>query len=387
MRVIIVRREAGVALSMDVYANNLIAGLKVLRPDWTIEEIAPEPWSKDANLWHSGSGLRKYYERFWRHPRAVCQQAADLFHIIDHSNAHVAYWIQKTNRPVVVTCHDMVHYACSGILRDQCRFPAFSLASWKFSVGGMQAADRIIAVSADTAKDVTKWLNIELERIAVIPNGINQLFRPLSPFEVEPLRHRYGASPETLCLLNVGSTHQRKNLMTVLRVLKVLIDQGLSVQLWRVGDDFTADQKSFIKVQNLENRIKIIGQHSQEELLYIYNAADILLAPSLYEGFGLTPLEAMACGTPVISGNVSATPEVVGDAGILVDDPRDAEEIVAGVRRLWQEPFERHTLIAKGLERVKNYTWLRTAEQVALTYEQAILSREQHVQSVKYSMS
>ncbi|MGL5874477.1 MAG: glycosyltransferase family 4 protein [Xenococcaceae cyanobacterium] len=376
MRVSIVRREPGVALSMDVYANNLIAGLKVLRPNWAIEEIAPEPWSKDANLWHSGTGLRKYYERFWRHPRAVRQQSADLFHIIDQSNAHVAYWLKKTDRPVVVTCHDMVHFVCPEILRDQCRFPAVSLASWKFSVGGMRATDRVMAVSEDTAKDITKMLGIDPDKIVAIPNGVDRLFRPLSSVEIESVRQRYKASAETICLLNVGSTHQRKNIMTVLQVLKILLDRGRSVRLWRVGDDFTIEQKAFIEAHNLEGAIEQIGKRSQAELLYIYNGADVLLAPSLYEGFGLTPLEAMACGTPTIGSNISAIPEVVGDAGILVDDPLNAPEIASLVIRLQDEPSYRNTLVTKGLERVKQYTWLRTAEEVARTYEQAIAARE-----------
>jgi glycosyltransferase involved in cell wall biosynthesis len=364
---------------MDVYADNLIAGLRALRPDWSIAEIAPEPWSKDANLWHSGTGLRKYYERFWRHPRAVSQQTADLFHIIDQSNAHVAYWLKKLKQPVVVTCHDMVHFACPGTLH-RARFPVLSLASWKFSVGGMRAADRIVSVSADTARDITKMLDIEPGRIAVVPNGINQLFRPLPTTEVEQLRERYGASNGTLCLLNVGSVHQRKNILTVLQVLKILIDQNVPVQLWRVGDEFTVEQQAFIKAHSLDQAIRVIGRHTQEELLYIYNAADLLLAPSLYEGFGLTPLEAMACGTPVISANISAIPEVVGDAGILVDDPLDAKSLAATVQRLREHPVEYNALVTKGLERAKRYTWLKTAEQVALVYEKILSVKRELLQ-------
>ena len=94
MRLAIVRRELGVALSMDVYADNLVAGLKALRPEWQITEIAPEPWSQSDNLWQSGSGFRKYYERLWRHPRAVSQVEGDISHIIDHSNAQVDYWLK-----------------------------------------------------------------------------------------------------------------------------------------------------------------------------------------------------------------------------------------------------------------------------------------------------
>lgn len=95
MRVAIVRRVPGATFSMDVYADNLVAGLKTICPDWQIVEIAPKPWNSPDKLWQSGPGLRKYYERFWNHPRHVSQQSADIYHIIDHTNAHVAYWLKK----------------------------------------------------------------------------------------------------------------------------------------------------------------------------------------------------------------------------------------------------------------------------------------------------
>jgi hypothetical protein len=134
MRVAIVRRTPGISLSMDVYTDCLVAALKTVRPEWEITEIAPNPWSKQDNLWKSGSGFRKYYERFWNHPRTVSKQTADIFHIIDHSNAHVAYWLRKKHQPIVVTCHDLVQFIYPEILKDQARFPALSLEIWKYCV-------------------------------------------------------------------------------------------------------------------------------------------------------------------------------------------------------------------------------------------------------------
>lgn len=102
MRVAIVRREAKVAFSMDVYTDNLVAELKELRPNWSIIEIAPQAWSDDLeNLWHSGNPLRKYYERFYNHPRVVNQMEADIFHIIDHTDGHLAYGLKKDRKSVV----------------------------------------------------------------------------------------------------------------------------------------------------------------------------------------------------------------------------------------------------------------------------------------------
>jgi glycosyltransferase involved in cell wall biosynthesis len=368
VRLVIVRRERGVALSMDVYADNLVIGLKELQPHWQITEIAPDRWSQEGNSWQSGTGLRKYYERFWRHPHAVRRLEGDIFHVIDHSNAHVAYWLKRRGCSVVVTCHDLVQFVYPEILKDQARFPAFSMASWKYSVHGMKHADQVIAVSTNTARDVANMLQLLPERITVVPNGVESYFRLLPPLEVAAVRQRYEGSPGTFCLLNVGSTHQRKNILLILKSLLILRDRGFAVRLWKVGDEFTAEQNAFIQSHNLGSTIIFLGKPSKTLLRQIYNAADALLAPSLYEGFGLTILEAMACGTPVIASNVSSLPEVAGHAAILVD-PMKVEEIIESICRLQQDPEHQKDLTQKGLEQAKHFTWEESARRTAQIYE------------------
>ncbi|MBD2296494.1 glycosyltransferase family 4 protein [Anabaena sphaerica FACHB-251] len=372
MRLVIVRRETGVALSMDVYADNLVAELKAIRPNWEIVEVAPQPWSRNQeNLWHSGTGIRKYYKRFWHHPQQVSQVEGDIYHIIDHTNAHVAYWLKKKGKPIIVTCHDLVHFVYPEILKGESRFPALSMASWKFSVRGMGDADCIVAVSSNTAKDVHEKLGIELQRIVVIPNGVEVSFCPLPSEKIKSFRQQYQRSPEEICLLNVGSTHQRKNIITVLKVLKTLKDQGLSVRLWRAGGKFTAEQITFIKKHNLQQDILDFGTADKNILIQLYNAADILLAPSLYEGFGLTIIEAMACGLPVITSQVSSLPEVVGDDGILVD-PNSPQAIADAVFHLNKKPDLYHDLVEKGFARVKSFTWQNAAKKLAVIYEKLL---------------
>lgn len=371
MRVAIVRRETKVALSMDVYTDNLVAQLKEIRPDWEIIEIAPQPWSNDLeNLWHSGNPLRKYYERFYNHPRAVSKLEADLFHIIDHTNGHVAYWLKKRGKPVVITCHDLVQYIYPEILKNESRFPALSMAVWQYSVKGATVADRTVTVSTNTAKDVSHWLNIDPKQVNVVPNGVEAEFRLLVPEIAAKMRSQY-ANPAEICLLNVGSNHQRKNILTVLKVVEAIADKAIPVRLWKLGDDFTTEEKHFIQDYGLEPYISFLGKPDREALISFYNAADVLLAPSLYEGFGLTILEAMACGTPVITSNVSSLPEVAGDAAILVE-PTDVEAITQAVIRLQQDSAYRDNLIAKGLARCQEFTWKRNAEQIAQIYEKIV---------------
>jgi glycosyltransferase involved in cell wall biosynthesis len=366
---------------MDVYADGLVSGLRVVRPNWEIVELAPHPIDRSSrSLFLRGW---KYYERFWNFPRIVKHQVADIYHIIDHSEAHIANWLRKTGKPVVVTCHDLINYFYRDNLQGSVKLPIVSNGLWLNSVRSMQHADRIVAVSSVTAKDTAQILNIEPARIVVIPNAVEAVFRQLPQNQAESFRLAHGVTPETICLLNVGSNHPRKNLSTILEVVDCLKQRGLPIRLWKAGADFTNEQKSFIQNRGLENHITYLGNPDKLTLVQIYNAADILIAPSLHEGFGMTILEAMACGTPVITANVSAMPEVVGDAGVLVD-PKDYQAIADAVCHLHNNPDDYQDLVTKGLVRARSFTWEKTAERIAEIYEK-LLYQNQFKETAKNS--
>ncbi len=376
MRVAIVRREPKVAFSMDVYADNLVTELRKVRPDWNIVEISPQSWCDEdaADLWQSGNPLRKYYERFYNFPRTVNQLKADIFHIIDHTDGHIAYRLKKAGKSVIVTCHDLVQYIYPEILNNEARFPAFSLAVWRYSVKGITTADGTIAISNNTAQDLINCLKINPEKISIVFNGVNSNFSLPDPKIAAEWRQKYIKSPEEICLLNVGNNHQRKNIETVLKVVKTMVDSNIPVRLWKVGEDFYPEQKQYIQANNLDKHITLINSPDRDTLIRFYHAADILLAPSLYEGFGLTILEAMACGTPIITSNVSALPEVAGDAAILVE-PTDVEAITQAIASIHQDSALRQTLVDRGLARVKEFSWKKTAEQTAIFYEQIVAAK------------
>jgi glycosyltransferase involved in cell wall biosynthesis len=355
---------------MDVYADGLVAGLKAVRPAWEIVEIAPKSdVVKQNNSWLTGLG--KYYERYWRYPLTLKQEKADLFHVIDHSDGHLIYWLKKTNRPIVVTCHDLINLVSPENIDNQARIPAISTAAWKYAVRGLKQADRIVAVSAHTEQDIVQQLQVKREQIAIVPDAVDDLFHPLAPDLVDSFRLQHHISPETMCLLHVGSNHPRKNVSTVLKVLAALKIQGLFIHLWKVGADFTVEQKSFIQTQALETSVTYLGKPDKQTLVEIYNAADVLMSPSHYEGFGMTIIEAMACGTPVIAANVTSLPEVVGEAGVLVE-PTDVRAMVAAVEHLNRDYNYRQSLREKGLSRAKVFTWEATGKLVATEYEKLI---------------
>lgn len=373
MRVAIVRSMPN--FSMDVYADGLIAGLRNVRPNWEIIELVPHPIDR-----HSRSlrlRAHKFYERFWNFPQRVQRAAAiaDVVHIVDHSEGHIVPRVKKTKTPVVVTCHDLINLIYRDNLQGSVQLPFISSGLWMHSVRSMEFADHIIAVSSLTAKDISHLLAIEPSRVTVVPNAVEPLFQPLPFDQIVPIRQQRHASPETICLLNVGASYPRKNLATVLAVVDHLKQQGLPVQLWKAGADFTAEQKQFIQRQQLNQHIHHFGNPDKAALVEIYNAADILIAPSLHEGFGLTLLEAMSCGTPVITSNTSAMPEVVGDAGILVE-PIDVDAIVDAVVHLAKDTVARRSLSQQGVERSRLFTWEKTAEQIAQVYEQLVAASD-----------
>jgi glycosyltransferase involved in cell wall biosynthesis len=372
MRVAIVRTMP--EFSIDIYSENLISGLKKVRPNWEIIELVPRAFDRTNSSF--SYRVQKYYERFWGYPRLVSKQisSVDLFHVVEPCDGHIVYWLKNKGKPIVVTCHDLINFSFPDNTKSSTQLPQLSDNAWKYSVKGMKYADRIISVSAATAKDTTQILNIAPELINVVPNGVESIFQPLPKEQVKSLRDRWESS-STFCLLNVGTNHPRKNISNILQALAILKEMNLSFQFWKVGADFTVEQQQFIQNHNLTSNIKYLGKPDKLTLCEIYNAADLLLAPSLYEGFGITILEAMACGTPVITGEVSAMPEVVGDAGVLVD-PKDAKAIANAVNRLQKDSLYYQQLSKKSLERVKLFTWEQTAEKVAEVYEKLLFEKE-----------
>ncbi|MEO1132755.1 MAG: glycosyltransferase family 1 protein [Cyanobacteria bacterium J06639_1] len=368
MRIAILRRYPRESASMDVYADGLVGGLRAVRPSWDILELAPNfsPLSQHQSIWTRG--LRRYYERYWRFPRSLAAIEADVFHAIDHSDGHLNAWLSTSEKPNVVTCHDLINLIRPDTFKGRAYLPAASMTAWQWSVRSMEKADRLIAVSAHTKSDMVEHLNVDASRISVVPNAVSQIFQPSSPNRRQSIRRKYGLGDDTLCLLNVGSNNARKNIATLLKAVKVLRDRQIPVRFWKAGAGFDDAQAQFIRTHDLESCTSYLGQPDTSELIEIYQAADALVAPSTYEGFGLTVLEAMACGTPAIAANVTSLPEVAGDAAIWVD-PMDADAIADGAARLYRDPAYRQQLSDRGLARARTFTWEGTAEQVAQIYE------------------
>lgn len=371
MRVAIVRRIPNTSFSMDVYADGLIRGLKAVRPNWEILELQPQGHPSNHRLCHK---LGNYYEQYWHYPRTIQQCPADIFHVIDHSDGHLVRWLNSAAAPVVATCHDLINLLQPANANHQAALPMLSSQLWNYSVKGLRWADHVVTVSAHTAQDVTNLLNIPSHHMTVVHNAVEAVFHPLPTATVAPVFQQYQIPKNRFYLLNVGSSQPRKNMITLLQVLAKLTtsDSGASVHLLKAGADFTDEQRSFIQQHNLDGYITHIKNPDKATLVKLYNAADVLVAPSLYEGFGITILEAMACGTPVITSNVSSLPEISGDAAILLE-PMDGAAIANAIHALKASPLLYQDLVCKGLVHVKDFTWTHSAEKVSQVYERLIL--------------
>ena len=272
--------------------------------------------------------------------------------------------------PTVVTIHDL-----SFIKLPQAFRPGNRAYLTLFTRLSVRKAERIIVVSENTRRDAALLLGIPLERILVIPNGVDETFCPQDPDHVAAFRRQRGI-PDRIILF-VGTIEPRKNVETLVRAYALLRQRGnVKHKLVIGGSKGWMYEPLFALVEDLglETEILFPGFLSPQELPLWYSAADLFVYPSLYEGFGLPPIEAMACGTPVITSNASSLPEVVGKAGVMVD-PHDVEGWANAMERALRDAELRESIRSAGLERAQRFSWQRTAQMTMSLYRDILSER------------
>jgi glycosyltransferase involved in cell wall biosynthesis len=312
--------------------------------------LSYKPWRLSALLAH-----------FTRIPQDPLLPGVDLFHATDHL---LPYFRRIKS---VFTLHDLIFLFHPETHKSLNRW-FLTLMMPRF----LRAADAVIAVSECTKRDAIRFYRIPEEKITVIYEGVNPRFRPASPEAIATVRARYGL-PERF-ILYVGTIEPRKNLTTLLEAFHHLL-ATYDLRLVIVGKKGWLYERFFRRLRELglENRVLFTGYVPDEDLPAIYSAADLFVFPSLYEGFGLPVLEAMACGTPVICSNTSSLPEVAGDAALLVD-PTDARALTGAMEQVLTNERLWATLRAKGMERARGFTWEKAAYRTWEVYQQVISS-------------
>lgn len=245
-----------------------------------------------------------------------------------------------------------------------------------FTRWSVRRADRIIAISKTTAQDVVRFFHVPADRVSVVFPGVESHYRPIEDRQqLDRFRHRRGLADRFV--LFVGTLEPRKNLLTLLQAYAAFRRSGGGYKLALVGGKGWLYEPILAAIDelNLQSDVLLPGFVAEDELPLWYNAAEALVYPSLYEGFGLPPLEAMACGTPVIVSNASSLPEVVGNAGLLVD-PREPAAWTEALDRLWRHPAYRADLSMRGLARARQFSWRRTARETIGIYRSVLLRGE-----------
>jgi glycosyltransferase involved in cell wall biosynthesis len=279
-----------------------------------------------------------------------------------HSTHHTLP-LRPTSARRVVTIHDVT------FLRIPQRYPVarriYMQTTTRFAV---RVADAIIVPSQAVRDDVMPLLRVRQDKLHIVYEAAGPQYAPMDRERAFATARRYGLEPPYI--LSVGSLEPGKNRARLIRALHQLRGEGVAHQLAVVGQPAWKHEHdaSLVRQLGMDRQVRFLGYVPDVDMPALYNAAAVFAFPSLYEGFGLPVIEAMACGIPVLTSNVSATAEVAGEAALLVD-PHSTAEIRDGLARLIADADLRDSLAFRGLARAAEFSWRRAAEETHALYE------------------
>ena len=302
-----------------------------------------------------------------RIPIQLKREAIDLFHAPHYTLPAL------TPCRSIVTIHDCIHLRFPQYLPNRLAHGYARAALWTAT----HRSDRVLTVSEASKQDILAFFDIPANKITVIPNAIDDcFFVPPPDKNIERIRERYQL--QAPFLLYVGNVHPHKNLERLLDAFYKVRSLGHDdLTLLIIGDDITryAKLRRAVHRYQLHRYVRFLGFVPNETLRVLYHLARAFVFPSLYEGFGLPPLEAMASGTAVVTSNVSSLPEVTGDAAILVD-PHSQDAIAGGICRVLEDNVFREQLVIKGQARAKQFSWDRSIQHTLEIYRETLLSNQ-----------
>jgi len=359
--------RAGVA----TYCRGLLHGLAAVADDARILLYAKDEAPPDLPLggplrWRAMPG------KLWLPavvPGALRADGAQVF----HGTNYMAPPLSPV--PTVVTIHDL-----STVMTPSHHTWRNRLLTVPQMLLSIQRATRLIADSEATARDLRRIPGVDPARIRVIPLAAAPGLAPASPPAVAEMRARLELPPQFFLFL--GALEPRKNVPTLVRALGQLRAGGdARAHLVIAGAEGWRNEEVRLEVRRLglEDAVRFVGYVAPQDLPALYGAATAFVYPSLFEGFGLPPLEAMACGTPVVTSNTTALPEVVGDAALLIN-PRSVGDLAAALRRLLDDDELRLRLRAAGPRRAALFSWEHTARATLQVYREAALSKRRRGQ-------
>lgn len=295
-------------------------------------------------------------------PRLLNREAAEVYH---SSYFMMPYHFSRT--PSIVTVYDIIPLINPTWFRQKTRIPY-----WIGMFLALKSVSRVLTVSNCSRRDIVGRFPFIQDRIDVIHPGIDSVFRPSEPREVERVRKRYELDKPYI--LNVGSNRPHKNLGILLEAFCPLARQypGLQLVLAGIWDSKHGDLSKRIRELNVENEVKLLGRIPDVDLPPLYSGALSFVFPSLYEGFGLPVVEAMACGTPVACSRLGALEEVAGDAALFFD-ASCVDSVRLAIDTVISDSELRKRLIASGNQRAEYFDWKRSRNQIVEIYQEVIV--------------
>jgi glycosyltransferase involved in cell wall biosynthesis len=267
----------------------------------------------------------------------------------------------------VVTIHDTIHLTLPQYLPNRMAYVYAKASMWSAS----RLSSRILTVSEASKRDIVRLLDVPPDKVVVVYNAIDERFWEEPDVEsVERVRERFQLHQRFI--LYAGTIKPHKNLVRLIEAFHELRQTGLDdLKLLIIGDEISKlpALRRAVHQHKLHKHVRFLGYLPDETQAILYRLAAVFAFPSLYEGFGLPPLEAMASGTPVVTSNVSSLPEVVGDAAVLVD-PHDLASIVGGLRRVLTDPALAADLRRRGLERARMFSWEQSVAKTFALYRE-----------------
>jgi glycosyltransferase involved in cell wall biosynthesis len=350
---------------IGTYIRNLLKYLARLDQD-TEYVLLCRPQDREAVL-RLGPNFRPVVEH--SKPYSLREQIMVPAHLLmEHADLfHEPHYVLPPLVPCrsVVTIHDCIHLMFPQYLPNRIAYGYARASLW----AAARRAERILTVSETSKADILRYCDVPADRIVVVHNAIDDRFNtPPTAEAIQRVRERYQLDGPFA--LYVGNIKPHKNLERLIDAFHIVLRSGYErLRLLIIGDQISKYPRlrRAVDKYKLHKHVRFLGFVQDDTLAALYRLATVFVFPSIYEGFGLPPLEAMASGTPVVTSNTSSLPEVAGDAAVLVD-PYSAESIADGITQVLSDESLRQQMSAKGLARAREFSWESSVQRIRDVY-------------------